>query len=283
MPDPLSPTQQRLRDMEILLRWEGELQNVRLREVFGVKTVQASRLMTAFLEVYGDLVTRSRPHAPVKPGVGFQPKLSGDGPDEYLNLIRSASTPSSNPVIEDVRMDLAPVLPEAFALATYACKQGVGLLLRYRSLNTPEGSERVVFPHALVRAARRWHLRAWCVEREAFRDFALGRIQKLQVVDAPRPKTSADDDEWNKYVKLAITAHPLLGTEQARLLRDEYLDGRQRKELRVRKCLLGYVVQDLRLAVDPEKQAPPEFQLALANADAFRDVFSVALRPVGTT
>jgi hypothetical protein len=33
--------------MEVLLRWEGEIDNSRLREVFGIQSVQASRLLAA--------------------------------------------------------------------------------------------------------------------------------------------------------------------------------------------------------------------------------------------
>lgn len=34
----------------------------------------------------------------------------------------------------------------------------------------------------------------------------------------------------------------------------------------MRACLAQYVIQDLRAAVDPEKEAPPEFQIEVINA-----------------
>ncbi len=36
MDTTFTPAQQRLRDMEVLLRWEGEIDNSRLREVFDI-------------------------------------------------------------------------------------------------------------------------------------------------------------------------------------------------------------------------------------------------------
>jgi hypothetical protein len=44
---PLNSAQLRLWDLEVLLRWEGEIDNSRLREVFGIQSVQASRLLAA--------------------------------------------------------------------------------------------------------------------------------------------------------------------------------------------------------------------------------------------
>lgn len=38
----------------------------------------------------------------------------------------------------------------------------------------------------------------------------------------------------------------------------------------VRSCLLFYVVQDLRAAVNPSAETPPEFQLVVSNASDLR-------------
>lgn len=274
-PAPLTPTQQRLREMEVLLRWEGELDNARLRRVFGVQAVQASRLLSAFVAEYSSAVTRATPHAPVIPTGNFKPRLASASPDDYLRLVAGAGPHVSAFAVEDLRLDLSPVSASVFALATKACLKQLGLLVRYRSLAQPDGLDRLIYPHTLVRAARRWHIRAWCTRREAFRDFALGRISKATLDANPSPVAKDADQDWNKVVKLEVVAHPALSPEQTQLLQDEYLAGSASRMVEVRRCLLGYTVQDLRLAVDPKRHKPPEFQLLLKNADEFEEDFAI--------
>lgn len=274
-PASLTPAQQRLREMEILLRWEGELDNARLREVFGIQSVQASRLLASFLAAYADGLKRATPYAPVTATKAFKPQLSGNSPDEYLQVLQKRTPAHLHANVEDLRLDLAPVQPALFALITQACRRRVGLRIRYRSLSNPDGQERLIFPHALVRAARRWHARAWCAQRRDFRDFALGRMAKAVLDTSPLPPEAETDSGWDAYVKLVIQAHPGLSQGQARLLEDEYLGGRTTRTLTVRRCLAGYIIQDLRIAAEPARQTPPSFQLALANADALADALGI--------
>lgn len=272
---PLTPTQQRLREMEVLLRWEGELDNARLRDVFGVQAVQASRLLSAFVAEYGAALTRATPHAPVTPTKLFKPRRAGSSPDEYLRMVDSVGPSVRTFAVEDLRLDLSPVSATVFALANRACLKQVGLQIRYRSLTQPEGQDRLVYPHSLVRAARRWHVRAWCAQRKAFRDFALGRISKGSIEGSPSPKGKEADQDWNQLAKLEVIAHPALPAAQVQLLQDEYLGGATSRTVEVRRCLLGYTVQDLRLAVNPRRHTPPEFQLMLKNAAEFKEDFAI--------
>lgn len=276
MNESLSPAQLRLRDMEVLLRWEGEIDNSRLREVFGIQSVQASRLLAAFLTEFADAVTRVTPYAPITAMRSFGPRLAGNSPDEYLQLVQKLGSTHIDSTVEDLRLDLAPVRPALFAVIVQACRRRIGLRIRYRSLTAPEGQERLVYPHVLVRAARRWHVRAWCAQRQAFRDFALGRIANATLDVGPAPAPAQTDKDWSEFVKLVVQAHPALPDKQAQLLRDEYLGGEDNRTLRVRRCMIGYTVQDLRIATELVRQTPPEYQLALSNARDFIGEFGVS-------
>ena len=282
MASPLTPSQRRMRDLEVLLRWEGELVNARLRAVFGVQTVQASRLLATFLAEHGQSVLRNSPHSPVLPTKNFRPKLAGASPDEYLRLVEGAGPADVAPFVEDLRMDFAPVSAAIFAAVTQACLKQIGLRVLYRSLTNPKGSERLMFPHALVRAARRWHVRAWCALRQEFRDFALGRISSAVLERTVETVDPGLDTDWASVAKLVVVAHPGLNAEQAALLRDEYLGGDSSRVISVRRSLVSYTVQDLRLAVDTTRQTPPEFQLALENAADFAGDFAVRGKAEGS-
>ncbi len=276
---PLSSAKQRIRDMEVLLLWEGTLDNARVREVFGLQMVQASRTVASFIAEHKQSVIRATSHAPVTALPSFTPLYASGKTDEYLRLVAQAQPASVAPHVVDARVDLSPVHLAHFALLNRACRLGLGVRLQYRSLSQPTGSERLVFPHSLVLAARRWHVRAWCTLRQDFRDFALGRIASALPTEETMTDTESRDVHWRERVHLRVGAHPALTEGQAALLRDEYLGGNETAEIEVRRALLSYVVQDLRMATNPQIQAPPAYQLVLLNASSFVDAFAVAGQP----
>src|SRR3546814_1910601 len=91
----------------------------------------------------------------------------------------------------------------SIALARQACLQKMGIDVSYVSLTSGE-TKRTLFPHALVRTAERWHVRAWCPEREEYRDFNVGRMSKMTVSKADRDTNLPEDSAWNEYVSLRI-------------------------------------------------------------------------------
>ncbi|MEJ6002691.1 helix-turn-helix transcriptional regulator [Paucibacter soli] len=262
--------------MDVLVRWEGELSNARIREVFGVQAVQSSRLLAAYIAERGAVVTRSSPRAPVKPSTRFDKDVPATSADDYLRLLSgAASSLACSDLVIDARPALLSEDPLLFAALVNAIRSNTGLRIAYGSMNHPDGVERTIFPHGLVRAPRRWHVRAWCELRKDFRDFALGRVLSFQPLSAPAPKLRRHDTDWNRYVTLKVVAHPALGEGNQRLLRREYFGGKASMALRVRKALASYVVQDLRLATDVARDQPPQFQLYLENAQSLGDLFGV--------
>jgi hypothetical protein len=268
----MSPSADRVADLETVLLWEGEIDNHRIRELLGVQAVWASRLMGALRKRVGDRAARSTAHAPLRLTPGQQDREKRQSLDDYLRIVvGSESLVSHDPLIEDARRDLSVVAPETFAAVVQAIRKGIGLQIVYRSMNHPTGTDRLVFPHALVRAPRRWHMRAWCTERRDFRDFTLGRLAKARLVESPAPARRSDDKDWNEIATVTIVAHPDLTVEQQRMIAAEYFPGASARQLSVRRCLVGYIVQDLRLATNPSKHKPPEFQLLLSNAQKLGD------------
>lgn len=264
----------RIEDLETVLVWEGGLDNEGIRELLGVKAVWASRLLGALTKAMGRRAKRETPYAPLK----LVSRLGNQGrhrtPDEYLRVISGSSDKRRRKVVEDARMDLASVSPAVFSAVFQAITSGTGLSMVYRSMSSPEGMTRLVFPHALVRAPRRWHMRAWCSERQDFRDFTLGRVASVQVVDDAPPCSRKDDEAWNTQLELELVAHPALNPGQQDMIAGEYFGGAKSLRLKVRQCLAAYIIQDLRLSTDERKQVPPEYQLLVSNSAALPPLFS---------
>ena len=73
------------------------------------------------------------------------------------------------------------------------------------------------------------------------------------------------DSQWKTIINLRLAAHRGLDDNQARLVRNEYFEGNADKIIQTRACLASYLLQELRVAIDFDKQLPPEFQLEVAN------------------
>lgn len=263
-------TADRILELETVLVWEGEIDNPRIRELFGVRSVWASRLLAELTKHMGKRATRATAYAPLRltEPAGRNKRRS---PDDYLRIVDGSGYGEG--LFEDARRDLSVVAPEVFSEVVRAMRRKVGLELLYRSMNHPAGTQRLVFPHALVRVPRRWHMRAWCSERKDFRDFTLGRVASAAISEAPTPQTRENDKDWNELATFSVIPHPALTAEQQAMIAAEYFPGASARQLKVRRCLVGYIIQDLRLATDPKKHSPPEYQLLVHDVKKLQPLF----------
>lgn len=95
----------------------------------------------------------------------------------------------------------------------------------------------------------------------------LARIAAVEATSLIREKVREEDAKWNRVLDLAIGPHPLLDAEQRKMIAAEFFPGASPLKLKIRECLASYVIQELRVAVDVNRQTPPDYQLALLNAD----------------
>lgn len=253
----------RFRLIESVLLWEGEVSNERIREILGIQVVQASRVLTEYITHNPEQVMRETGRSPYKSSQNIKPKHSLGTVDEYIALSRHFDGVDTH--IVDVRYDLTTPTANILSKVSQAIRNQFGLNIYYLSMTSPAGSNRLIYPHSIVRAGRRWHIRAWCAERLAFRDFVIGRIKKAKILEETSLHREQEDSEWNKKVALIIEAHPKLNDDQINVLRAEYFNGAVSRRIIVRSCLLQYVVQDIRIAVDLNTELPPQYQLAVVN------------------
>jgi len=279
---PSSPedgSSSRLVDLEQLILWEGELTNERIRELLGVKLVYASRLMSGLMKLLAGRARRASAHAPLKMAYVFPDDQTRSSPDAYLHMLNwlPGYPLTFGSGVVDARLDLSLISPAIFSAIFQSIKRQHGLRISYKSMTHPLGTERLVFPHALVRAPRRWHMRAWCTERSDFLDFTLGRISAAMSDSTPcqgNGRTQDQDLAWINVMDLVIGPHPALNEDQRKMIAGEFFPGAASLRLKVRECLAPYIAQDLRLATDLGKHVPPEYQLALLNGAVLKLQFS---------
>lgn len=274
--------QQRLTLLASILLWEGRLNNARLRELFGLSSVRASEWIREFREKHPSWMdwnskTRSY-HASLeayRAGQSADLRKQGDAVSlsQYLALVgvpHAISESALSRTIWAAFPELSVPSPKIFALLSEAIRTRCTLQITYRSMREPTPHQRVISPHSLIRAGRRWHARAFCSTNHDFRDYALGRIESANLLDSPSEHFDHDDEAWIAKVRVRLVAHPDLTPDQESLIRFEYFDNTAARVDTCRGALISYFIQDVRAAIDTKTQQPPDYQLAVANIEEVR-------------
>lgn len=104
-----------------------------------------------------------------------------------VNALQTYTVPMSPP-------DGPNVDPDALIVIVQACRDLQRLRFDYRSREGAD-TKRVVEPHRLVSAGRRWYLVAWDVNRHDWRTFRVDRLESCRAEDIsfhPRPLPAED-------------------------------------------------------------------------------------------
>lgn len=255
-----------LRAVELLLLWEGAVRNERLREVLDVHFTTASRAMSDYVALNPAGVRYDTSSRRYVADAGFKAALTAGEVEEYLAFLRRAGPSGEGPIVR-THVGLAAPSSATFAVLQRAIREGRGVDAHHRSLRHPEPSRKTCFPHALIEAGRRWHVRAYVPTANAFQDLALSRITSATLAEARRPPEAepAADEAWMTPVEVRLQAHTALSADQQTVVRAEYFQGALARTLTVRGALVPYLPRDLDVAIDEALQRPPEYLLSVAN------------------
>jgi hypothetical protein len=257
-------------ELELLLLWEGRVGNARVRDLYGLRITASSNLLRSLRGAYPDACTWDSVARAYKAAPGLKPAASSGQLEDYCRVIaREVGTPSGAASFR-VRTDLTVVKPAVFSKLHMACQDGGAVEIGYASMTHPQRQDRIVLPRALVQVGRRWHLRAYCLRVNEYRDFALGRISTTKHAELDPMPAPGPDHGWQKEITLRLIPHPALSQEQQDVVRSEYMSTAAARRLIVRACLVPYVIQEIQAAVDLDTQLPPVYQLAIANAEDVR-------------
>lgn len=265
----------RLRAIELLAYWEGRLVTNKLVAWFGVSRQQASSDIKRYL---GNHNPNSLIHDPsVKayvPVASFQPVLTTGHINEYMDLISGLAFEYQAVILETdtnisaVQLPDRAVRPEIVREVIRACRGGASVKILYASMSNPVLHERVISPHTLVYTGFRWHVRAYCHTRSAFRDFILSRINRTPQAVKQLAPSSTEDKDWHHTLTLSLIPNVSLSEAQKALVEKDYGMGDGRLQITVRKALAHYTLQRYQAAITAEEAANvAQHPLQLLEAD----------------
>ena len=134
------------------------------------------------------------------------------------------------------------------------------LSVRYQSLTSSRWRD--IAPHAIAFDGHRWHARAWCCQRQEFRDFVLTRIERLGRLK-PISFEPEHDLEWNGTAQLRLCPHPGLTEEQSQAIQRDYDMREGVREIEIRLSLAYYFIK--RMNLDLDDLEPARAQIRLVN------------------
>ena len=282
---PIPQSQQdRLRHIELRLRFLGEVRRPDVMLRFGIQSAAASR----DLAVYRDLApqniefdSRSKGYLL---GSAFSPLFptSADQALAWLaEQLGDAIAPSSEsllPCLMPSRLSHPDL--DVLACITRAIHLQQVLDIRYHSISSG-ASQRQIVPFALLDTGLRWHVRAFDRKSNEFRDFVLTRIQAptVQAECTPqRHEAPEHDAQWARIVELDLVPHPAQPRPEITRMDYGLHDGSLR--LKLRAAIAGYVLRKWSVDCSPDHRLRgPEYRLWLKDHLSLYGVETAVLAP----
>jgi hypothetical protein len=256
------PSPEQLRRLKFIERsayWSGRVGRRAVAHAFDVSLGHASQDFARYKQLAPSNLIYDNSEACYRPSGAFRPFFGAEPPEVLLEVLAaSVGLPDAERArwlgfdAPAARVGPLPtrIAAQPTALILRAMLSGANLRFTYQSLESPEPAGRRVHPTGLIHTGRRWLLRAWDFDRAAFRDFAIARVLKAELLRvapaAPR------DDDWHERIDLVVEPAPELSASQAAIIAREYgmaLDADERWRLRhdVRRALLPYLLDHLGL------------------------------------
>ncbi len=256
----------RLKFIEFRLYWEGRINRGDLQGHFGISTPQASLDLKKYTELAPGNFYYDKKRKAYFATDNFKPVLITPSGTDYLSQLENTENESAFsfasligeiPNFEIAKLPSRIVNAETLRSVLRAIKESKALEIQYQSMTRLEPTWRWIAPHDLASDGFRWHVRAYCFERNKFIDFVFGRILAIRT-ERESEIDASTDLEWNSWLELKIGPNPALPEAQRKGIELDYgmLEGST--SLVIREALKHYVKQQLGLNRKiPEGEAAP--------------------------
>jgi len=264
-------TQKRLQYLEGKLYWEGKVNRGDLTAEFGISIPQASVDFTKYQELAPQNIAYNASAKYYEPTESFSPRFIELSADAYFSTILCSPTES----IATCGSDYVAAVPnpsraislDVLRTLVQAIKNKHVVSVDYRSFNNPQpGNNRLISPHAFGTEGSRWHVRAYCHESNAFKDFVIGRIASA-VMESDSDIDVDSDHKWFNFIEVVIGPNPTLSDAQKNIVAMDYGMTDFELKFKCRIALLYYLMKKLGIDRNGSERAGNEQQIVAINLD----------------
>lgn len=267
--------ERRLEFIEFRLFWEGRVNRSDVMEKFGLSVNQASSDLNRYISLAPDNMIYDKSARTYVRGPWFKSVFGKLDANRYLAQLRSVEEglldrddcwTADPPAFSSTPTPARGVHPETLRAVVGAIRRIEAIEINYQSLSNPEPRWRWIAPHAIAFDGFRWHVRAFCMTDNCFKDFLLSRTLEVRGT-AETATSAAEDDDWHSQVTLEIVPHPDLSETQAKVIALDYGMQDGKAEIKVRRALLYYTLKRLGLDTDQSARKPQDQQIVLLNRE----------------
>jgi hypothetical protein len=273
---------QRLEFIENTVYWRGRINRSDLVQQYQISLPQASADLAKYKAIAAGGVIYDPSVKSFVATESFKPTLTKPNADRFLLqmlgwrrgiLQRSDLPPDEPPPFDELPVPRRKINPDVLRAVTQAISHKKKISVSYQSMTRPATTWREISPHSLAFDRQRWHVRAYCHERHAFRDFVLTRIFGVRDI-GPSDISPSTDAAWNIRVTVQISPHPGLTDDQKRAIQVDYDMKDSVAELSVRAAMLFYLMRAMRWTGTNDRPAI-EQQVIVVNRKEVEDAMKM--------
>lgn len=265
--------EQKLQFIEFRLFWEGHVNRGDLIDKFGISQNQASGDLNRYIALAPDNMIYDKSGKTYVRSSSFSPLFLEPDATQYLSQLRSVAEGlvgkedawiGNLPAFDATPAPARGIDPAVLRSIVIAIRRHETVEVRYQSMSSPDPEWRWIAPHAIGFDGFRWHIRAFCLADQRFKDFLLSRMLDIRATRQSEVEPQSDAD-WHTFVTLEIAPHPELSKAQQKVIALDYGMTGGKTEIRVRRALLYYALRRLGLDTDPAARRPQDQQIVLLN------------------
>jgi hypothetical protein len=273
----------RLKHVDDRLNWFGFLRLADHAAKFGISDVQGKIDIKTYRNLSTTPPAERKPGPAAAGGLGagtylrpekFVPVFDAPGSLDDLWLSRLPDArPDASFLVELLCAPEHRIDPDDVRALLAATELRESCRLKYQSMTSTEASERIVCPHAVVKASGRYHVRAFDFTRKRFIDFSLSRVLSSKPMPEYPPVPSTLDDDWHNTVEVEFIPHPRLSPTQRSMIAREYGMTKGLSVVTVRRAMLFYLLDEMRLlnAIRKQDKNLADVAIWIANAKDVAD------------
>ncbi len=252
----------RLEFLETQLYWSGRINRQDLMEHLGISKAQASTDLADYKMSAPENMVYDLTEKTYRISEFFCPQYINTSVKDFLEKQTASRGAESLPLpSREIETGVFRIVLHAQQTLSFA-------KVSYQSMSTAAPRERIIAPHTFVTDGLRWHVRAYDFLTNTFRDFLLARIIEAHPTGngdncQPEAWENTNDQLWNTFVELKISAHPGLSGHQKKIIEQDYGMVQGEALLPVRRACLPYLLRRLNLLADGLD--PAEQQIVLSN------------------
>ncbi|MCB1639734.1 MAG: WYL domain-containing protein, partial [Thiothrix sp.] len=204
--------------LETSLYWGQGVTAKALGKVFGIARQNAQHSIEDYRTRHPDNMHYNPSAKRHEASAVFQPHYISLEPLRYLDYLRGNSLANhywededwGHLPVTDVDALFRPHLEQDIASQVVSAIQARQVLTIHYHAKFGGFEHLTISPGQLVYASRRYHVRAYCFERNRFIDLVLSRMLEARTVVHEDWISLAEDREWNRHVELVFMPNPAL-------------------------------------------------------------------------